>query len=61
MEISTKDTVEFANYGGATPEDVANGVVGTGRQPKDKVVQRGREKGTSEHRWAGGAGHRIFN
>lgn len=61
MEMSTEDTEEFADYGGATPEDVMNDPVGTGGQPKDEVGQRRREHGTSEHRWARGTGHRPFS
>lgn len=41
MEMSTEDTVEFASYGGPTPEEVMNDPVGTEGQPKDKVGQCG--------------------
>lgn len=61
MEMSTEDRVGFADSGGAAPEDIANNPVGTGRQPKDKVGQRCRERGTSEHRWARGKGHQLFS
>lgn len=36
-DMSTEDTGEFANYGGASPEDVVNDPVGTGGQPKDEA------------------------
>lgn len=37
-KISVEDAMEFVNHGGATPEDIVNGLEDTEVQPKDKAV-----------------------